>query len=79
MELAKGIIIPVIADFVLSPDVFYGDELTGIYFRTEDEQFGRITFENLDALKVCRGENLPFLSDWKEGQEFPWVYKGREF
>jgi hypothetical protein len=75
MELAKGIIIPVIADFVLDPDVFYGDELTGIYFQTPDEQFGRITFENLDALKICRGENLPFSDDWKEGQAFPWVYK----
>ena len=60
MELAKGIIIPVVADFVLSPDVLYSDELTGIYFQTEDEQYGRITFENLDALKICRGEILPF-------------------
>jgi hypothetical protein len=75
MELAKGIIIPVIADFVLSPDIFYGDQLTGIYFQTQDEQFGRITFENLDALKISRGETLPFSSDWKEGQDFPWVYK----
>ncbi len=75
MELAKGIIIPVIADFVLSPDVFYGDELTGIYFQTEDEQHGRITFENLDALKICRGENFPFSFDLQEGQESPWVYK----
>jgi hypothetical protein len=75
MELAKGIIIPVIADFVLSPDVFYSDELTGIYFQTRDQQFGRVTFENLDALKICRGEYLPFSSDWKEGQELPWVYR----
>jgi hypothetical protein len=75
MELAKGIIIPVIADFVLSPDVLYSDELTGIYFQTEDKQFGRITFENLDALKICRGENLPFTDNWEEGQKYPWVYK----
>ena len=75
MEIAKGIIIPVVADFVLSPDVFYGDELTGVYFQTEDEQYGRITFENLDALKVCRGENLPYSDNWEEGQEYPWVYK----
>ncbi len=75
MELAKGVIIPVIADFVLSPDVFYGDQLTGIYFQTQDERYGRITFENLDALKVCRGESLPYSDNWKEGQEFPWVYK----
>lgn len=75
MELAKGIIIPIIADFVLSPDVFYGDEFTGIYFQTQDEQYGRITFEHLDSLKVCRGENIPFSYNWNEGQEFPWVYK----
>ena len=75
MEIAKGIIIPVVADFVLSPEVLYSDELTGIYFQTEDEQYGRITFENLDALKICRGEYLPFTDNWVEGQEYPWVYK----
>lgn len=75
MDLAKGIIIPVVADFVLSPDVLYSDELTGIYFQTVDEQYGRITFESLDALKICRGENLPFTNNWEEGQKYPWVYK----
>jgi hypothetical protein len=75
MELAKGIVIPILADRVLSPDVYYGDELTGIYFQTEDDQFGRITFDNLDAIKVCRGENLPFPDNWEVGQKFPWVYK----
>ncbi|MHC8948001.1 hypothetical protein [Sphingobacterium hungaricum] len=75
MELAKGIIIPVIADFVLSPDILYSDELTGIYFQTEDDKYGRITFENLDALKICRGENLPFSDNWEEGQKYTWIYK----
>ena len=75
MELAKGIIIPVVADFVLSPEVVYSDELTAIYFETEDEQFGRITFENLDAIKICRGEILPYKDDWDNEQDFPWVYK----
>jgi hypothetical protein len=75
MELAKGVIIPVLADYILSPDVYYGDEFTGIYFQTEDEQYGRITFENLDAIKVCRGENLPYKDDWEIGQEVAWVYK----
>jgi hypothetical protein len=75
MELAKGIIIPVLADFVLSPDVYYGDNHTGIYFQTEDDQFGRITFNNLDAIKICRGENLPFADDWKVRPEVTWVYK----
>ncbi len=75
MEIANGIIIPIVADFVLSPDVFYGDELTGIYFQTEDEQYGRITFENLDSIKICRSEKLPYPDNWKQGQKYPWVYK----
>lgn len=75
MEIAKGIRIPVIADFVLSPDVFYSDHLTGIYFQTEDDNFGRITFENLDALKVCRGELLPYKDDWNQNERYPWVFK----
>ena len=75
MEIVEGIIIPVVADFVLGPDIFYGGELTGVYFHTEDAQYGRITFENLDALKICRGENLPYHHNWEGGQEYPWVYK----
>ena len=75
MELAQGIIIPVLSDYVLSPDVYYTENLTGIYFETEDEQFGRITFNNLDAIKICRGEILPYEDHWTAGQEVPWVYK----
>lgn len=74
MELARGIVIPVIADAVLDAEVFYGSELTGIYFETEDEQYGRITFENLDSLKVCRGEVLPYETDWEVGQRPSWVF-----
>jgi hypothetical protein len=58
-EIAKPIRIPVIADSVLSPDVFYG-EGTGIYFISENNKFGRITFEGLDSLKICRGEYMPY-------------------
>lgn len=75
MELAKGIVIPVLSDYVLTPDVYYGDGITGIYFQTSDDQFGRITFDTLDAIKICRGENLPFEDDWETGQEVTWVYK----
>ena len=75
MELAIGILIPLEADYVLEPEVYYGNELTGIYFQSSDEEYGRITFENLDALKVCRGENLPYPDNWLEGQDFCWVYK----
>jgi len=75
MQKAKGIIIPLIADYVLSPDVYYGDEVTGIYFSTEDDSFGRITFENLDAIRICRGEILPYSYVWEEGQIYPWIYE----
>ena len=75
MELAKGMIIPIEADNVLSPDVLYSDNCTGIYFQTEDEKFGRITFENLDAIKICRGEILPYADDWEVEQKLTWVYK----
>jgi hypothetical protein len=50
--------IPVRWDNVSGPDVYYGDKLTVIYFETDDNQYGRITFDNFDAIKVCRGESL---------------------
>ena len=78
METAQGIIIPIDADSVLSPQVYYADQLTGIYFTTEDDQFGRITFENLDSIKVSRGELIPYEDDCKEGQSYCWVLKVKD-
>lgn len=75
MELVKAIKIPIIADFVLSPDVYYGDNITGIYFETNDDQFGRITFNNLDAIKVCRGETMPYKYNYGNDEADIWVYK----
>lgn len=75
MTFAKGIEVPIHSDYVLTPTVIYADELTGIYFRTADEQYGRITFENLDAIKICRGEHLPYPDDWTENKEVCWIYK----
>ncbi|MCA5005214.1 hypothetical protein [Sphingobacterium bovistauri] len=69
--------IPVIADYVLSPIVIYNDEFTSINFETEDEAFGRITIQNLDAIKICRGE-LPPYHDPTEIEDYipgTWVYK----
>lgn len=74
MEVLKQIPIPVIADYVLSPEFFYG-EMTGIYFKTEDEQYGRITFENLDAVKICRGEMLPYPFDYATAKPHVWIYQ----
>jgi len=77
MEIAEGLMIPLEADSVLSPQVNYGDPLTGIYFTTQDDQFGRITFENLDSIKVSRGEVIPYTDNWKEGQPYCWVLRVR--
>lgn len=74
METVKHIRIPVIADSVLSPDVLY-DESVAIYFITEDDKYGRITFEHLDAIKICRGEYLPYEYDWDLWERDIWVYE----
>ena len=69
--------VPVIADYVLSPIVIYNDDFTSINFETEDEAFGRITIQNLDAIKMCRGE-LPPYEDPTEMEDYiigTWVYK----
>lgn len=69
--------IPVIADYVLSPIVIYREEFTSINFETEDEEFGRITIQNMDAIKICRGE-LPPYDDATEIDDYivgTWVYK----
>ena len=60
MEIAKIFLVPIEADSVLSPQVHYGQPLTGIYFITNDDKYGRITFETLDSLKISRGEVFPF-------------------
>jgi len=76
MESAKGIQIPIIADFVERPYFYYiEDDKTGIYFQTEDGQFGRITFLNIDSYKISRGEHLPYNFTLKKGEDYPWVYE----
>lgn len=72
MEVARRFLIPIKADGVLSPQVHYGDPMTSICFTTHDDKFGRITFENLDALKVSRGEEMPYENDPTEKQQSYW-------
>jgi hypothetical protein len=68
----RSISVPVQADPVESPIVTYGDGPTSINFVTE-EQWGRVTFEKLDSIRVSRGEYEPYPSDWKEGDPLHWV------
>lgn len=74
MQSLKAIKVPIIADYVLSPIVIYNDDFTSINIETEDEQYGRITFQNLDAIKMCRGEMPPY-EDEEEFEMGTWVYK----
>lgn len=72
--------LPIVADSVLSPQLHYGSEqsgepITGIYFLTDDDQHGRITFENLDALRLCRGEAMPYSYNWDAHERGTWVFK----
>ncbi|WP_459213148.1 hypothetical protein [Aquimarina rhabdastrellae] len=75
MEKAIGILIPIENDYVESPNIIYSDDLDSICFPTEDEKYGRITFEKLDSLRVSRGEYIPYEWDWKEDEPYYWVYK----
>ena len=74
-EIIQVIKIPIITDHVLNPELLYGNEITGIYFETEDENFGRITFQSIDSLKICRGENLPYKFDWGKADSETWVFE----
>ncbi len=75
MEVAIGFAVPVEADHVESPQVIYDPLNTGVYFPTEAGAYARITFENLDALRVSRGEYLPFIADQQEKEVYYWVSK----
>jgi hypothetical protein len=75
MEIAKTILIPINADPVLDPCVHYGAPVTAIYFTTEEDNFGRITFEALDSIKISRGELMPYENNGSDGETYSWIYK----
>lgn len=72
-QLAYGLEVPLIADSVDSPSVSYGGGLTCINFPTNDERWGRVTFEKLDSIRVSRGEYEPYRCAPGEEQSFHWV------
>ena len=74
-EIARGFSVPVNADLVDSPEVVYGQSITAIYFTTEDEKYCRATFENIDSIRMCRGEHCPYENSWVEGEPYYWVCK----
>ena len=63
-EFARGIRIPFHPDSVLSPELFYRSRPpSSIYYLTEADEPVRVTFEGLDAIRVCRGEYVPYPFD----------------
>ncbi len=67
--------VPYRADPVESPIVAYGDGPSRIEFLQDDEvSWGRVTFESLDSLRVCRGEFPPFDTSGVREQPWPWVF-----
>ncbi len=75
LQIAKGFFVPVKADRFLGPEVYYSDTMIAICFVTNDSQYGRITFEDIDSIKVSSGEILPFQLDWKIGTPYNWISK----
>ncbi len=75
MEKAIGILMPIENDYVESPNIIYSEDLNSICFLTEDEKYGRITFDKLDSLRVSRGEYIPYENNWNEEDPYFWVYK----
>ena len=74
-QIVRGLAVPVIADNVLSPDVCYDPGCLGsaVFFTTEDSRYGRVTFQKLDSLRVCRGEYFPYRTGWEGSSGYSWV------
>ena len=75
---ARPLRVPVRADSVGAPVVVY-DDMPRIEFLLDDEtSWGRVLFEGLDAIRVCRGEHSPYeISDVTEDERWPWVVRVR--
>jgi hypothetical protein len=72
-QLTRPLDVPLTADSVDAPIVQYGGGMTAIHFTTTDGRWGRVTFEQLDSMKVSRGEYEPFPPAPTDEAEFHWV------
>lgn len=71
---------PITANSVDWPIVEYGGRLNALRFPLDDSEdenlgWGRITFEKFDALRVCRGEYMPYETDWKSSDPHAWIWR----
>ena len=70
----KGIEVPVKADSVEAPVIIYNSDLVALDFLADDEEtWWRVTFENLDSIKISRGEFAPFSTEPPHDQPYQWV------
>jgi hypothetical protein len=69
-----GLPVPIDAKWVTGPFITYEETLKTVKFSDEDG-WARITFENLDSLRVSRGEYDPYKSDRTLESPLYWVYE----
>lgn len=76
---ARYLPFPLSANSVDWPLVQYGGAATALNFTLDDSEdensgWGRIIFEKFDALRVCRGEHLPYAINSDIEKEWSWIF-----
>jgi len=72
-ELSHPLNVPIRADSVESPTVEYGSRSTVLRFTTDDDRTARVTFENLDSIRISRGEYAPYDPASQADDRSSWV------
>jgi hypothetical protein len=65
--------VPLEPDTIAAPILKYRQGATTVNFGTSDLGWGRLTFEKLDSIRVCRGEYSPYPRADKDGIDYSWV------
>lgn len=77
--IARSFPAPITANSVDWPRVSYGGRVTAINFPLDNDEddnpnWGRVTFEKFDSLRVSRGEYMPYETAWKSGDPHSWIW-----
>src|SRR5262245_4262727 len=71
---AHPLSVPLLRNLVYGPELRTGPHSAVLFPLEEADGFGRIDFEELDAVRECRGEYLPYELG-EEDQRGTWVYE----